>query len=166
MRSETIKTFQHPPLWVCFHNLADLSQTRTKFGCHPFSSLCNHEGIWCHDNSRSHCCNIAHKKLVSETSSPLYPTGSVSGDTGPTMFLLQGIQRIAGFTDKFLVINGAAVCLTVVMTPKRLYYYRGLGRYDTQTLCGSEKDQQDCGSKPTLVDVGNFRWFSERICLR
>ena len=58
------------------------------------------------------------KTCDSRSSITLYRTGSVSGDTGPTMFLLQGIQRIAGFTDKFLVINGAAVCLTIVMTPK------------------------------------------------
>ena len=33
------------------------------------------------------------------------------------MFLLQGIQRRAGFTGKFLVSNGAAVRSTVFMAP-------------------------------------------------
>ena len=36
---------------------------------------------------------------------------------GPTMLLLQGIQRRASFTDKFLVRNGEAVGLNFVMTP-------------------------------------------------
>ena len=56
------------------------------------------------------------KTCDSRSSITLYRTGSVSRDTRPTMFLLQGIQRRAGFANKFLVSNGAAVGLTVVMT--------------------------------------------------
>ena len=57
------------------------------------------------------------KTCDSRSSITLYRTGSVSGDTRPTMFLLQGIQRRAGFSDKFLVSNGAAVRSTVFMAP-------------------------------------------------
>ena len=59
-----------------------------------------------------------HEKKTCDSRSLItfYRTGSVSGDMGPTMFLLLGIQRRAGFTDKFLVSNGASVGLTAVMT--------------------------------------------------
>ena len=56
------------------------------------------------------------KTCDSRCSITLYRTGSVAGDTGPTLFLLAGKQRREGYTDKFLHDNGAAPGSTVLMT--------------------------------------------------
>ena len=66
------------------------------------------------------------KTCDSRSSITVYRTGSVSGDTRLTMFLLQGIQRRAGFANKFLVSNGAAVGLTVFMTSNAFMTTDGL----------------------------------------
>ena len=56
------------------------------------------------------------KTCDSRCSVTLYRNGSVAGDTGPTMFLLAGKQRREGYTDNFLLENGAAPGSTVLMT--------------------------------------------------
>ena len=53
----------------------------------------------------------------SRTSITLYRTGSAAGTDGPTAFLPPGVRVKSGFTDEFLVKNGAAPGSTIVMTP-------------------------------------------------
>jgi hypothetical protein len=53
----------------------------------------------------------------SRVSTTIYRVGSPSGATGPTAFLPPGVRRHTGFTDEFLVKNGAAPGSTIVMTP-------------------------------------------------
>lgn len=83
-----------------------------------------------------------HEQTVgnSRVSVTLYRTGSAAGVTGPTAFLPPGQRRRTGFTDNFLVENGAADGSTIVMTatgymteeawvelaPKMAYGLRGL----------------------------------------
>jgi hypothetical protein len=50
------------------------------------------------------------------TSITMYRIGAVSGDQGPTTFLLKGTRKPHGFTDNFLEKNGAALRSTLVMT--------------------------------------------------
>ena len=57
----------------------------------------------------------SHDSPISIT---MYRTGSVAGDTGPTIFLLEGKKKKQGFTDSFLIdTNGASVGSTIVITP-------------------------------------------------
>ena len=56
------------------------------------------------------------KTCDSRCSVKLYHTGSVARDTGPTMFLLAGMHWREGYTNKFLLDNGAAPGSTVIMT--------------------------------------------------
>jgi len=46
----------------------------------------------------------------------MYRTGSVAGDTGPTIFLLKGQRKRVSYMDQFLLENGAAIGSTIVMT--------------------------------------------------
>jgi hypothetical protein len=46
----------------------------------------------------------------------MYRTGAVSGDQGPTTFLLKGLRKPPFFSDKFLEKNGAAFGSTLIMT--------------------------------------------------
>jgi len=57
------------------------------------------------------------KSADSRLSISMYRTGAVAGDTGPTVFLLQGKNKRAYFTDAFLREHGAAEGSTIVMTP-------------------------------------------------
>jgi len=52
----------------------------------------------------------------SRQSITMYRTGSVAGDTGPTVFLLKGQRKKAGYTDAFLLKHGASIGSTIVMT--------------------------------------------------
>jgi hypothetical protein len=56
------------------------------------------------------------KTVDSRISITIYRTGSVAGDTGPSVFLLAGKKRRNGFNDAFLLRNGAAVGSTIIMT--------------------------------------------------
>ena len=47
----------------------------------------------------------------------MYCTGSISGVNGPIIFLMEGKNKFENYTDKFLKDNGAALGLTVLMTP-------------------------------------------------
>jgi hypothetical protein len=49
-----------------------------------------------------------HEKKTSDTrcSITLFRTGVTSGHNGPTAFLLKGVRRRAGYTDKFLEVEG------------------------------------------------------------
>ena len=53
----------------------------------------------------------------SRTSITIYRTGSAAGTDGPTAFLPPGVRVKSGYTDEFLVTNGAAPGSTIVMTP-------------------------------------------------
>ncbi len=59
-----------------------------------------------------------HKKLLqdSRVSITVVKTGTVAGDTGPTIFLLKGTKKRAFFTDDFFVRHGMAIGSTIVMT--------------------------------------------------
>jgi hypothetical protein len=59
-----------------------------------------------------------HEKINSDlrVSIKTYRTGSIAGDTGPTIFLMKGDRGKAGWTDKFLIKNGAKEGSTIVMT--------------------------------------------------
>jgi hypothetical protein len=49
-----------------------------------------------------------------QTSITMYRrTGAFFGEQGPTTFLLKGVQKLHGFTDNFLIMNGAAVGSTL-----------------------------------------------------
>ena len=50
------------------------------------------------------------------TSITMYRTGAVSGEQGPTTFLLKGLRKPHGFTVNFLEKNGVVVGSTIVMT--------------------------------------------------
>jgi hypothetical protein len=65
-----------------------------------------------HDNKKAE-----KKSQDSRDSITLYRTGSPSGNTGPTAFLLKGKYRRTGFTDEFLVRHGAKPGSTIAMTP-------------------------------------------------
>jgi hypothetical protein len=53
----------------------------------------------------------------SRVSITMYRLGSVAGVTGPTGFLMAGQKRKPGFTDEFLLRNGAAEGSSIHMTP-------------------------------------------------
>jgi hypothetical protein len=53
----------------------------------------------------------------SRTSITVYRVGSAAGKDGPTGFLPPGLRCKHGYTDKFLIENGAAVGSTIIMTP-------------------------------------------------
>ena len=57
------------------------------------------------------------KTQDSRVSITMYRTGNIAGTTGPTVFLLEGKHRRVGYTDKWLMDNGAAAGSTIVMTP-------------------------------------------------
>ena len=59
-----------------------------------------------------------HEKLLqdSRVSITVVRTGTVAGDTGPTIFLLKGTKKRAFYTDDFFVRHGMAVGSTIVMT--------------------------------------------------
>jgi hypothetical protein len=56
------------------------------------------------------------KSADSCVSVSMHKTGAVAGDTGPTVFLLQGKNKCANFTNGFLRKNGATEGSTVAMT--------------------------------------------------
>jgi hypothetical protein len=56
------------------------------------------------------------KSADSCVSVSMHRTGAVAGDTGPTVFLLQGKNKRANFTNGFLCKNGATEGSTVAMT--------------------------------------------------
>jgi len=62
-----------------------------------------------------------HEKKVHDshvcTSITLYWVGFVSGDSGPTIFLLKGERRKSGHNYTFLLKNGAGRWSTIIMTP-------------------------------------------------
>jgi hypothetical protein len=59
----------------------------------------------------------AEKKCQdSRESVTLYHTGTPGGTIGPTAFLLKGKMVQSGFTDNFLLRNGATQGSTIVMT--------------------------------------------------
>ena len=59
-----------------------------------------------------------HEKNVADSrcSITAYRTGTVVGDTGPTMILLAGKQKRKHYSDKFLINNRAAQGSTIIMT--------------------------------------------------
>ena len=52
----------------------------------------------------------------SRISITLNSTGSVAGDTGPSIFLMAGKKQLPGYTGFFLNGNGAAEGMTIIMT--------------------------------------------------
>jgi hypothetical protein len=60
-----------------------------------------------------------HEKKDSDSRSSitLYRTGNVNGNTGPTVFVMEGVRARQGFNDAFLRRHGGAVGSTFVMTP-------------------------------------------------
>jgi hypothetical protein len=61
-----------------------------------------------------------HEKKTNDSrvSITMYRTGTVAGDTGPTVFLLKGIRKRPGFTDAFLESKcEAKLGSTIIMTP-------------------------------------------------
>jgi hypothetical protein len=64
-------------------------------------------------NKRKH----EKKTMDSCDSITLYQTGGCAGDTGPTAFLCAGQKRQTGYSDKFLLENGAMAGSTIAMTP-------------------------------------------------
>ncbi len=59
-----------------------------------------------------------HDKLLQDlrVSIIVVRTGTVAGDTGPTIFLLKGTKKRAFFTNDFFVMHGMAIGLTIIMT--------------------------------------------------
>jgi len=64
-------------------------------------------------NKTKHEKKTAHSRV----SITMYRTGSVAGDTGPTVFLLEGKHRKSGFTDAWLREHGSPEGSIIVMTP-------------------------------------------------
>ena len=60
-----------------------------------------------------------HEKAIADSrvSMSLYRTGSIAGNQGPTIAVMAGKHRRAGFTDQFLVKHGMAKGSTIIMTP-------------------------------------------------
>jgi hypothetical protein len=60
-----------------------------------------------------------HEKILhdSRCSITMYRTGSVAGDTGPTIFLMAGERIRSNFNDAMLKRNGAQEGSTIIMTP-------------------------------------------------
>ena len=60
-----------------------------------------------------------HKRKNQEScvSITMYRTVSVSGITGPTIFILEGKKRRVISSDKLLLINGVTIGSTIIMTP-------------------------------------------------
>jgi hypothetical protein len=59
-----------------------------------------------------------HEKLLQDlcVSITVVRTGTVAGDTGPTIFLLKGTKKRAFFTNDFFVRHGMAIGSTIIMT--------------------------------------------------
>jgi hypothetical protein len=59
-----------------------------------------------------------HEKLLqdSRVSITVVRTGTVAGNTGPTIFLLKGTKKRAFFTNNFFMRHGMAIGLAIVMT--------------------------------------------------
>ena len=62
----------------------------------------------------------------------MYRTGTLGGNNGPTVFVMQGIHRRSGYTDRFLEENGAEPGSTIQMTKKVFIDQRGLAQDDSQ----------------------------------
>ena len=60
-----------------------------------------------------------HEKRTNDSraSITMYRTGCVSGETGPTVFLLKGQRKRDNYTDDFLVKFGCRKGSTIIMTP-------------------------------------------------
>jgi hypothetical protein len=60
-----------------------------------------------------------HEKAIADSrvSMSLYHTGPIAGNQGPTIAVMAGKHRRAGFMDQFLVKHGMAEGSTIIMTP-------------------------------------------------
>ena len=60
-----------------------------------------------------------HEKAIADShvSMSLYRMGSIAGTQGPTIAVMAGKYRCAGFTDKFLTKHGMVEGSTIIMTP-------------------------------------------------
>ena len=79
------------------------------------------------------------------------------------MFFLQGIQRRAGFTDKFLVSNGAEVGSTVVMTPNAFMTTEAWEGMTPKLCVGLRKISKIVEANPQWWMLENFDGFGVHL---
>jgi hypothetical protein len=93
-----------------------------------------------------------HEKLLQDlrVSITVVRTGTVAGDTGPTIFLLKGTKKRVFFTDDFLQRHGMAIGLTIVMTENAYMT-------DEAWLEVSQSIVKGCRSMPYVAD--NPKWL-------
>lgn len=119
----------HTTFEAGLNKLRELNTGQCKLTGKTFGELIRHFIIGgdetCMHASSSHLHVIGstdrkkHEKILhdSRCSITMYRTGSVAGDTGPTVFLLEGERIRSNFTDKMLKKHGAKEGSTIVMTP-------------------------------------------------
>ena len=94
------------------------------------------------DNGETRVIRSAgHKKNESKdqdlrVSITMYLTGSVAGFTGPTIFLMEGKNNRANYTDKFLQYNVADPESTVLMMLTTLMYEEAWIDANPPAVCG------------------------------
>jgi len=103
------------------------------------------------------------RTVDSPQSITMYQTGSVAGDTGPTVFLLKGIHKKSGYTDEFLLEHGAKQGSTIIMTENAFMMTKAWEDMAPSICCGLRAINEYVAANPQWLMLELINGFGAHL---